>query len=60
MDIRQLQTLYNASDSNIKCRLSENSGKIWRKGSGYGIIKPSKPQWRAQTWGTFKERIATK
>lgn len=28
----------------ITCRLSENSEKIWRQGSGYGIIKPTKPQ----------------
>ena len=31
--------------------------KTWSQGLGYGIIKSTKPQWRTQAWGTFKERI---
>lgn len=44
----------------VTCRLSENSGKTWRQGSGYGIIKPSEAQRRTQAWGIFKERIGTR
>lgn len=45
---------------NKSCRLSENSGKTWRQGSGYGIIKPSEPSRRTQAWGIFKEQIGTR
>lgn len=42
---------------NILLQTVRKLRKTWSQGLGYGIIKSTKPQWRTQAWGTFKERI---